>query len=258
MAEVMLTLGTKRKIDYELAEAKEVIAGYAFGREKLQWTAEKPIPDWAGKPLPADLERFVFSYMTYDNIRPLPGAIRVEEVLLTAGVESQISSRGANAVMAMCDLITPDLVALGAGRKFWEMNGPLLAMPPPAGGPEHHLWRAWKLLEAPKWSGPAVAHKILHHKLPGHVPLVDSKIVAIYGVKDTWLGIWRDLNDHAEDFAYLEEWFAGLAGSRGCEPLTRLRLIDILLWTDQSATKDKEPNRKIAQRLGETLLSQRN
>jgi hypothetical protein len=46
-----------------------------------------------------------------------------------------------------------------------------------------------------------------------------------------WLTIHTDLSRHDQEFDELEIWFATLAATRGGNPLTRLRLYDIILWT---------------------------
>jgi hypothetical protein len=81
----------------------------------------------------------------------------------------------------------------------------------------------------------AVSHKTLHHKRPELFPLLDNKTIGNYlPYASSWKIIYDDLNAHAQQFAALENWFAGEAAKRGKAGLTRLRMHDIILWLHAS------------------------
>jgi hypothetical protein len=250
MAYLDLANGT---IAYTKTQAKQVIAGYAFGEVPVEWAKNPPVP------VPTMLCRPAFSYRAYDCIPSNGPRMTLQDLLTTAGIESQINSKIAYQAMAVEPHIRVHLSALQASPPFWTFNRAMLANRPPVqNAPESHLWEVWDILTSPKGFRNARMHKVLHYKAPKTVPLVDSRIEEIYTPTGTWTGIWDDLNLHIEQFDHLESWFGQLANVQRGAPLFRLRLLDILLWTHQTMWSIAgTSNRKNAQELGTRVLAGR-
>ena len=251
MPDFKLACGT---VSYEMDEAKAVVAGYAFGTTKVVWNPGKWKPDVA-----AELMRPVFSYWTYDAVPKDAGDLSYRDVLLTSGIESRIYGRPAAQIMAVAPQVSQSLRKLAKADPFWELPyGHLSKRPSSETDDAWWIWKAWSLLHYLKWSGPATAHKILHHKDSLHFPMVDSVIKGCYKnfPDGEWAGIHRELTDHAEEYKHLEKWFQKLASSKEkAVPLFRLRLHDILVWcANTKSGPTSQTNRKQAADLGKKIL----
>jgi Family of unknown function (DUF6308) len=101
------------------------------------------------------------------------------------------------------------------------------------------LARAYQCLATTRDVGFARAHKVLHHKQPLLVPVLDSVTAAIYQgergkrLRTDW-NLWQHIRDEIDanraKYEELREWFAGQAATRGGVALGLLRLHDVLLW----------------------------
>jgi hypothetical protein len=82
----------------------------------------------------------------------------------------------------------------------------------------------------------ARVHKVLHHKRPRLVPLLDNKTTKpIRAAADgkrcgSWQLIYDEIHDHAENFQILADEFDKLATGIDDVSLSWLRLYDILVW----------------------------
>ena len=97
--------------------------------------------------------------------------------------------------------------------------------------------------------GLARAHKVLHHKQPLLVPLLDTVTAGIYqddtghrlrGDWNLWQHVRAEIDDSRAEFEDLREWFTGQAAARGGLPLGLLRLHDILLWLNAAGRQWKD------------------
>jgi hypothetical protein len=108
-----------------------------------------------------------------------------------------------------------------------------------------------------KWIKVATTHKVLHHKDPRHFPLIDNVTAKAYSKTEGWLGIHSEVGGQKRAFVELERWFEDLAQEHGGVALNRLRLHDILLWADLSAstTRTGMSNRERARNKGRVVLN---
>lgn len=210
-------------------EARLIIAGYALGRtERIQL---KPIEGCEGLT-DSDLDFPRWGYRTYDCILPSPGSTcEPIDYLVVSGLNGQIDVSAVAALQVACPLAFAELSKVSGDVGFWELDEDRLTAFPKERCREQHLWRAWCHMMTMPQLGVALTHKVLHHKRPKLFPLIDRQTVAALG-KQAWLTIHGDLNQaQGEPFEELETWFADLVkDQKGCVPLSRLRLHDILLW----------------------------
>jgi len=107
---------------------------------------------------------------------------------------------------------------------------------PPAGSAGWHLYRAWEQGMATPLLNIARVHKMLHHKRPCLVPLLDSRTIVPIGKAAKaagctgWQLIWDEIHDHAACFKQLAGQFDEHARATGGVSLSWLRLYDILVW----------------------------
>lgn len=220
-------------VSYELLEARQVLAGYAFG--------QVPIHSTRGH------ERFRarWGYRTYDCVPPGP-SVNLEpiDILVAAGLNGRLDVKSVASIMT---------VASEAGRAlarisvvFWEIPTERridLVKRPNDSSPASPLWEAWETMKTAAGLSVARIHKVLHHKRPKHFPLVDRQTVGSLSAASSqagddgyWATIHRDLQEQAGAFEELEGWFweraQQMEGWPASRQLSRLRIHDILLWCD--------------------------
>lgn len=239
---------------YSLQEAKEVIAGYAFGAwTKSAWrqppSAKKEygsVPRAAGMAVPR------WAYRSYDCLST-PHEVTVQDLLAPAGLNGRLSVARVLGMSTVLPEFNETLKKIHDGTTFWGLSREELLQP------EHDtqgwfLSRCWWLLRGA--AGPSAwvtTYKVLHHIRPKVFPLIDRSTGPALG-KDSWWGtIQGDLQQQESAFDDLERWFEALAKRQPDpgKPLTRLRLHDILLWCDQT-----RGNRSAASKAGRDVLKQ--
>lgn len=211
----------------EYQAAVEIIAGYCFGQEALKPRA--PSTGAVGPALPAR-QVGVFAYRTYDCIAPGAwGTLEPIDVLVANGLNARMQASAIGAVLIVVDEISAELKGIPETQTFWDLPRDDI-IEAPAEGPAWHLWRLWTILMSLPGVDVAITHKILHHKRPDFFPLIDNQTLKLLG-STAWLTIHDNLNANPAGWDQLERQIATLAHNRGVV-LTRLRLHDILLWTN--------------------------
>jgi Family of unknown function (DUF6308) len=238
---------------YSLTEAQAVIAGYVLARRRLNW---QPPRGAAFGPAPSNTQVPRWAYATYDLV---PGGLTAQpapiDILVAAGLNGRIESRQFADIWAVLPQAFEALAQVPKDVTFWSLARDDVINPPPE-SPSWYLHRAWWLLDGLDGVRVARTHKVLHHKRPRLAPLVDGRTVKplesaakANGYGDNyWAEIHRELSLYEDEFDHLESWFEALPGSG--QPLSRLRLHDILVWCRVTRGEDTE-----ARRVGEELLS---
>lgn len=239
MCKRMITIGNGN-VTYCFCEAQRVIAGYCFGRVPLTWGLDPGFTQ-VGPP-PSATQRFFEAYRLYDCAPGVLGQLELQDVYLTAGLNSRINSKPASGILAIFPELDEALSDLATSPLFWQMNPANLSVPVPAiGTPEYPLWRAWSLLNGIPGSKLATTHKLLHHREPLRCPLLDGETVAFFPTGSAWTMICQELQLYTVEFQELEEWYAALASQQGpwAVFIRRLRMHDILLWTEATGNRVK-------------------
>lgn len=251
-----IAIGGPAQCEYSRETAQEVLAGYAFGIDNLDWRKPKSAPDRSPLgPPPKATSRSRWVYRSFDCVPASrdPG-LSIEDIVITAAINSQIGSRAILGMMAIGDDIRDVLFAIPLTLTFWDLlPEDVGSEPPPPAAVAWNVWRAWELLMGLPSVGLAVAHKTLHHKRPWLFPMLDNKTSKAMGGEKSnlWSTIHRDLLEHVTEFEYLETWFADLASHENGRRLTRLRIHDILIWAHAT------DNRCFLTSDGKKLLRQR-
>jgi hypothetical protein len=121
---------------------------------------------------------------------------------------------------------------------FLELTRDEVSNDPPDGTVGRHLYEAWRQGAATPGLGVARVHKVLHHKRPQLVPLLDNKTLILIGAasRATGSGEWQLIHDelhaHADSFDRLARDFSEIARDIDGVSLTWLRLYDILVWME--------------------------
>lgn len=221
-----MTITVGQAHPYETDEAREVVAGYAFGEEEIRW---KPRVKRYRDP-PEARARRKWAYWSYDCIPAGEGPdLSPIDLLVASGINGRLDATAVNGLLLVKDEVSEALRELEGSSAFWELPAEDLANPP---DDSTGWWmsRAWNLLMSVPWIGTAKTHKTLHHKRPDLFPLLDTQTLRLLDSSRAWLHIHSDLRSHGDAFGQLESWFAELAESRNEKSLTRLRIHDILLW----------------------------
>ena len=213
---------------YDTETAKDVLIGYCFGTVPVRIGGRFGIS-------PLEVETPIWAYTTYDCVPPSdsPGLSDLD-ILVVNGLNADIGSREVAIVQALNARFTEHLEAARSGEPFWRLPPDDLRQPETAtpGSTGWHLQQAWAILVSAPGIGTAVAHKLLHHKLPNSFPLIDNQTLPALG-DELWIQIHSNLAEAEDTFADLESWFETEAKQRDGRnaPLSRVRIHDILLWT---------------------------
>lgn len=228
-----LSVGSKRKFKYSKEDAHRVLGAFAFAKETRRWR-----PDRRVSVQPAVKKQYRWAYRTYDCVATTSVNLTVEDVAITAALNSRIDARTMLTIAAIAGDVSRCLKAAPTQKAFWQLTPTHLAQYR-AGSPAAPLWEAWALLKCVVGADIAIPHKVLHRKRPDYFPLLDGNTVLAYEAHEAWAGICADLQANQRQFATLEEWFANEAqkyeSKEGLKPddlcrLKRLRIHDILLW----------------------------
>lgn len=223
--------------DLDREDAFHAVLGYAFCARPFVW--RKPRRGTGAGPEAQSMCRW--AYRTYDCVEPHPDeGLAGIDLFVAAGLNARLDASAVASLIAVEPEVSAALRHLpprGAGPSFWELNRDHLhGRRPSSDSAEWPLWRAWTVMMGAPDIGVALTHKTLHHKRPDMFPLIDNRTLAAFG-KDAWAELHDDLTDGADDWEHLELRFADQAATHGVA-LTRLRLHDILLWTNVSGEYD--------------------
>lgn len=226
-----IVIGGPAQATYSKRGAQQVLAGFAFGTKSLGWPSRGSAP--AISPLgppPPIAHRGRWAYQAFDCALASPQGLSIEDITITAAVDSRLGSEAILGMMSIADVMTSVLAEIPVTQTFWDLTPSDVAAPPLSGTIAWHVWRAWELLMGLPGVNVAITHKTLHHKRPWLFPVLDEKTRKAMGGKVVWPVIHKDLTRYAFEFEELERWFATLASHKGGVQLTRLRIHDILLW----------------------------
>jgi hypothetical protein len=205
-------------------DALAAVLGYARGRRPLRYRS--PIERegrWVQVP--------AFGYERFDRRPVPPGPLGDDDVLVAEGLHGRLDPAGWSAVRRALDDVQPRAeatAARAAGRPLWELPDDELSV---LGEPGTVGAGLRDLGEPP---GPHQRYVIaaLHHRRPELVPVVTRTtwLQAVSHLREGDSGIAavlrRELRANVAAFAALE----GATGELLAQPLTRLRLHDVLLW----------------------------
>jgi Family of unknown function (DUF6308) len=235
---------------YSVEDAFRALVGYAFATYEA-----KTKPGWGDSQV---MQLPVWAYRTYDCVPASDGndfsdldvlVLSGLNVRLTAGAIAQLRWAASRAAKPLGHARR---LAARSNCSFWDLPEYEIADDPPEGGIGAYLHEAWKACKATPDVGVTRTHKLLHHKAPHLVPVIDrvtrpALSSAAGDDMNLWQVIHRDVRRPA--FADLEDRFGAYADSKGEVALTRLRIHDILLWLHRQPSQ-----RASALRCGDRLL----
>jgi hypothetical protein len=223
---------------YTESQAKAVIAGFAFGTTSLNWSS----PPGSVGPPPSASTRGRWGYRTYDCLPADTGPLSVADLSITASIDSRVDGEAILGMLGVAPETSEAFARIPPWVKFWDLPQGHLASLPPAGTDSSWMFRAWSLLSGVPGVGVAIANKTLHHKRPWLFPLLDGVTEKAYPLGQAWVHVHRELTTQQPQFAKLEIWFTDRAIQHQGTPLWRLRLHDILLWSDLSGARVEAEN----------------
>ena len=222
-------------------DALATVLGYARARRPLKIRTPSH-PDGHVVDVPA------FSYSVYDCV---PASDDDEfawlDVLVVDGLNGKLSQRSIVALKDAGRRAWEKVRAAdrrAAGRAFWELLIEEVIHPEPPGSTGEALAAAWAECFHTDGVGIALTHKLLHHKRPRLFPLIDQQTAPRLearvprGAGRFWAVIHRELTANAEQFSLLEDELARHLNQDDDVRLERLRLHDILLWTDKTEQRE--------------------
>lgn len=216
---------------YSAAEAFESVREYAFGTVTID-----PDLRFPGAFAPHTVPRY--AYRTYDCVPASDGpGFNDLDLLVTAGLNARIDVATFVRLRSFADRAADHLDAAHQLQPdFLQLDRDEVGDDPPQGSAGWHLLEAWRQGMATPGLKLARVHKVLHHKRPRLVPLLDNKTVKpIRDAADakgcgSWQLIHCEIRDHAECFRDLADEFDKLATGIEDVSLSWLRLYDILVW----------------------------
>ncbi len=226
-----LKIGSKSSlVTIEFEDAQRLTAGYAFGTRALQF--KELTPKFGELPPSPRVRRW--GYRSFDCVSGSAGpGLQTVDLLVVSGLNVDVDIESIESFNAVKDAVSESVGQIESGGTFWGLTSEEIHAGTES-DPTNAWWldRAWWLLMSTPGVGATITHKVLHHKWPHLFPLLDRKTLAVYPRGGAWAGVHADISSQAEAFSLLEEWFKGLAGKQGGVALTRLRLHDILLWSN--------------------------
>ncbi len=179
-----------------------------------------------------------FAYRAYDCIPASEGSEFTDlDLLVTAGLNARIDMRALARLRSFAGRAAADLdLAHTMQPDFLDLARDEVGNNPLPGSAGWHLYRAWEQGMATPMLEIARVHKLLHHKRPRLVPLLDNRTIvpirhAAMARRCTgWQLIWDEIHDHDACFKQLAEQFDEHARDTGGVSLSWLRLYDILIW----------------------------
>jgi len=216
---------------YSAAEAFDAVREYASGTVTIE-----PGARFANAFAPHPVPRY--AYRTYDCIPASDGPQFSDlDLLVTAGLNARIDMTTFARLRSFADRAAGHLDAAHQLQPdFLRLHRDEVGDEPPQGSAGWHLSEAWRQGMATPGLGIARVHKMLHHKRPRLVPLLDNKtaepIRAAAAVKacGSWQLIHDEIHAHAGHFQALADGFDELATTIDGVSVSWLRLYDILVW----------------------------
>jgi hypothetical protein len=193
-----------------LENAKAAVAGYAFATRPVH--EQDRAPKWA--------------YKTYDCVPASPGEDFSDlDIFVADGLNAHLDVNAVGALQVAVRRAARDL-ADAARHQHQLVDLPVeeLSDDPPPDSIGWLLTRAYRQMESTRYVGLARAHKVLHHKQPLLVPLLDNVTAGIYqddkGNRlradwNLWQHVHKEIGDNSTEFEELREWFASQAAARG-------------------------------------------
>jgi hypothetical protein len=230
---------------YSYDEARATVESYALATREIA-----PKKRWADA---FEVEQIRLSgYWTYDCVPPSEGVLFSDlDLLVTAGLNARVDARTVALLRSFADRAAEHLDAAHTAQPdFLDYSRDELGGDPPADTAGRYLNEAWRQGMATPKLGLARVHKLLHHKRPGLVPLIDNQTLKLLkpAAKTESCGLWQlihdDLHRHADLFDRLSADFAKLADDVGGVPLTWLRLHDILVWMEVTGQRKRDEDRR--------------
>src|SRR5580658_9376414 len=100
-----------------------MLAGFAFGTKALGWPSRNSPPD--RKPLgstPSVNLRNRWVYRAFDCVPASPLGLTVEDIVITAAVDSRIGSTAVLGMMAIADDVAAVLARIPVAQTFWDLK----------------------------------------------------------------------------------------------------------------------------------------
>lgn len=216
---------------YSAAEALDTVRKYAFDTVVIG-----PDARFLGAFPSHTVPRY--AYRTYDCV-PTSDSARFSDLdlLVIAGLNARVDMTAFARLRSFADRAAGHLDAAHRMQPdFLQLDRGDVGDDPPEGGAGWHLSQAWRQGMATPGLGIARVHKVLHHKRPQLVPLLDNQTVKPIraAAKARACGPWQLIHDeihaHAEHFQALADDFDNLATGVDDVSLSWLRLYDILVW----------------------------
>lgn len=215
------------------SDALAAVLGYARAQRdlRIRWTPSHPDG--------ITIKVRAYAYRVYDCVPPSEDdEFAWLDVLVVDGINGKMDQKAITALKDAADRAWPHVrtaIRRAEGRAFWELPEDEVRRTARPGTAGKALDNAWRECIATGGIGVALTHKLLHHKRPALIPLIDGLTAPkLEPHKDTTVGLWgvvhRELQANADQFEALERAFADLVNGVDDVPLTRLRLHDILLW----------------------------
>ncbi len=208
-----VTWGTRRPLLITQGDALAAVIGFCFGRNA------------SGRRL--------FAYASYDAALrgapdPIEGAIH--------------AANGLNANLSASDLLEllhlheqSSLPDLSQCPPFWTLPYADVLSDPSNNTPAGMLWKWYHAVTAISGLGGAASSKTGHHLAPTVMPLWDSLVGRSWHLNHMWAEFHQQLNQHVVWCADLERgvehYRVSHEGGFGI-PVSRLRIVDIVLWLD--------------------------
>jgi hypothetical protein len=194
------------------------------------------VPEAAGAFAPHPVPRY--AYRTYDCVPTSDGPGFTDlDLLVTAGLNARIDMTTFVRLRSFADRAADHLDAAHRLQPdFLQLDRDEVGDDPAEGSGGWHLFEAWRQGMATPGLRVARVHKMLHHKRPRLVPLLDNKTAKpIRAAADARAcGLWQLIHDeihaHGADFQNLASDFDELAAADDGVSLSWLRLYGILVW----------------------------
>jgi Family of unknown function (DUF6308) len=216
---------------YSATEALHAVREYAFGTATID-----PDPRFPNAFAPHPVPRY--AYRTYDCIPASDGPQFSDlDLLVTAGLNARIDMATFVRLRSFADRAAGHLDAAHQLQPdFLQLHREEVGDEPAEGSAGWYLFEAWRQGMATPGLRVARVHKMLHHKRPWLVPLLDNKTVkpirAVAKAKacGSWQLIHDEIHAHADHFQAFADEFDKLVNGINDVPLSWLRLYDILVW----------------------------
>lgn len=216
---------------YSATEALETVCEYAFDTVMID-----PDPRFPHAFAPHAVPRY--AYRTYDCVPASDGpGFSDLDLLVTAGLNARVDMPTFVRLRSFADRAAEHLDAAHQLQPdFLRLQRDGVGDDPPEASAGWHLFEAWRQGIATPGLNVARVHKVLHHKRPRLVPLLDNETTKPIRVAADakgcrlWQLIYDEIHAHAEHFQDLADQFDRRATGIDDVTLSWLRLYDILVW----------------------------